>query len=794
MSTNFQPGDTEYDLLRKILDATIAGGGGGGTGTVTSVGMTVPAGFSVAGSPITTAGSLDITLDSQAASLFLGSPSGGAGVPTFRAIVAADLPASVVQSPALLLEATSAASSSLSALPPIGGLVITDYLYVVLDTAGTPDSHRATVQQLFNAGLGLNVSAALVPADVFPSVTASDGIARAATVQQVHNSVGALGNAALPLSILHQLPIVQTGVAGKATLQDVFNAIDGLAAAGTLVGTNTLALIQTAVAKEATLTQLVTFLQGSLLSLNGSAFIIVGGSTSATTNGTALIAAYATGVASTPHGNALSDSNRFTVLLLPGTFDLGASTLAMSTQFVDIVGLGRPFNGTADDATNACGGCLVTGSGIVINKTANNSHLLNFAITTTANALATPAYTSSGTNTAEIFAYMMFKGVGGINSRGMVRGVPFPGCYYRCYNLGADGFGSAAGGNASGTFVECKSGVSSFGEAAAASGLFVNCECGAGFGGNSGGSAAGTFYNCRFNSDYGSGGGLFGFASAAGVFVNCDAGAAAGFGSGGTANGTFLGCRATGTSSFGGVGTSTGTFRWCIGGNFAFSGGSGQTANGTYEFCVATDRAFGGESGGVASGTFRHCVAPGIRCFGHRGTASGVFEYCIGGSGAFGGDEQGTTGGTASGAFIGCRAGDNAFGGSSATGGTASGTFFNCFGGTNCYGSGATTGGTLSGRVENCIMSGHMRVNLTGKIENMRIEAVAANTSAVLLVSTSTGAIYNCTLIKTGSGTSINVVSGTPTIKFTHCRLNGGVTGAINAIADPQNVDDTAII
>jgi hypothetical protein len=66
---------------------------GGGSGTVTSVALTMPSIFAVAGSPITTNGTLAVTLDTQADNLvFAGPASGGAAVPTFRSLVAADLP------------------------------------------------------------------------------------------------------------------------------------------------------------------------------------------------------------------------------------------------------------------------------------------------------------------------------------------------------------------------------------------------------------------------------------------------------------------------------------------------------------------------------------------------------------------------------------------------------------------------------------------------------------------------------------------------------------------------------
>lgn len=62
-------------------------------GTVTSVALTVPAEFSVAGSPVTTTGTLAVTKATQAANLvFAGPTSGGAVAPTFRAAVVADLP------------------------------------------------------------------------------------------------------------------------------------------------------------------------------------------------------------------------------------------------------------------------------------------------------------------------------------------------------------------------------------------------------------------------------------------------------------------------------------------------------------------------------------------------------------------------------------------------------------------------------------------------------------------------------------------------------------------------------
>lgn len=71
--------------------------GGSGSGTVTSVGMTVPSFLSVAGSPVTTSGTLALTLATQSANTVLAGPtSGGAATSAFRALVAADIPATAV--------------------------------------------------------------------------------------------------------------------------------------------------------------------------------------------------------------------------------------------------------------------------------------------------------------------------------------------------------------------------------------------------------------------------------------------------------------------------------------------------------------------------------------------------------------------------------------------------------------------------------------------------------------------------------------------------------------------------
>lgn len=64
-----------------------------GSGSVQSVGLSLPAIFTVSGSPVTTTGTLTGTLATQNANLVWSGPSSGvASAPTFRSLVGADLP------------------------------------------------------------------------------------------------------------------------------------------------------------------------------------------------------------------------------------------------------------------------------------------------------------------------------------------------------------------------------------------------------------------------------------------------------------------------------------------------------------------------------------------------------------------------------------------------------------------------------------------------------------------------------------------------------------------------------
>lgn len=65
----------------------------GSNGSVTSVALSLPSSvFSVSGSPVTSTGTLSASFTSQAANTVFAAPNGSAGTPSFRSLVAADIP------------------------------------------------------------------------------------------------------------------------------------------------------------------------------------------------------------------------------------------------------------------------------------------------------------------------------------------------------------------------------------------------------------------------------------------------------------------------------------------------------------------------------------------------------------------------------------------------------------------------------------------------------------------------------------------------------------------------------
>lgn len=88
--------DTSAERLKKLsiaqLDLRYVNQGDAASGTLSSVGISVPNIFSLANSPLTSDGTITIGLASQLANLVWASPDGSSGSPTFRSLVSDDLP------------------------------------------------------------------------------------------------------------------------------------------------------------------------------------------------------------------------------------------------------------------------------------------------------------------------------------------------------------------------------------------------------------------------------------------------------------------------------------------------------------------------------------------------------------------------------------------------------------------------------------------------------------------------------------------------------------------------------
>lgn len=276
------------------------------------------------------------------------------------------------------------------------------------------------------------------------------------------------------------------------------------------------------------------------LNVTADAYIVVKMTASATQNAVNLQEAYAAAKLLTPNGAALSALNRATVIVPPGSYNLGASSFTMDEDFVDLAGL-----------TSLSRNKQIYSTGHVLIQTASNVRIENLLIRRAGFDEEKYAYWPAavwgggakiGSPSTTWIRNCEFMTSG--NS--MRRGVEFAGSYEDCI----------AGGNY-------------------------------GFGGE--GTASGTFINCT-GGDYAFGGGADAVAS--GTLTNCVGGDFAFGGGNGDATGTFTNSRGA-IGSFGGYGTATGLFTNCVGGNYAF-GGSGNATGGKFYYCNGGFDSFGG--------------------------------------------------------------------------------------------------------------------------------------------------------------------------------------------------------
>ncbi len=320
------------------------------------------------------------------------------------------------------------------------------------------------------------------------------------------------------------------------------------------------------------------------LELNSTQYIFVKGDDTPTKNGKKLKETYITACSKTPNGLPLSSTNRFTVIVGPGKYNIN---LELNKPYIDLISLTGNMDIFIDgEFVISANDIYVRGIDCskkfkiksdypltVIEKCKakdSNSFCIDVGATLSSTLIDCEATTYS-------FGYKntttgtLIRCVGGD----------------RCFS--SDGF-------ANGTYIDCSGGTNCFGSGS--SGTFTNCVSG----NNSfKGTASGTYINCTAGDNSFSNKG-----DASGTFTNCVGG-----------NSCFC------SNSF----DASGVFNNCVAGTDSFGGGYGN-ASGTFTNCVAGDRSFA--NSGTMSGELYFCR---LTTGKFNTSSSAKIYYCINGEG-----------------------------------------------------------------------------------------------------------------------------------------------------------------
>lgn len=355
-----------------VLVATSAG-----AGTVTSVALTAPAIFSVAGSPIVSSGTLALSLATQTANtVWAGPTTGSAAAPTFRSLVAADLPA-------------VAAATGLTGQVPVanGGTALAS------GTSGGVLAFTASGTIASSAALAANQIVLGGGAGAVPATLGSLGT----TAQVLHgNAAGAptWGAVALASDVSGQLPVANggTGLSSGTSGGVLAYTASGTLASSAALAANQLVIGGGAGVVPATLGSLGTSVQvlhgnaggaptwaAITLSTDVTGTLpVANGGTGATTLTGVLVGAGTSAV------SAVTSSTVGQVLRVTGaaTFAFGALDLADADAITG--SLPEANGGTGVDASAATNGQLLIGDGsgltlATITGTANQITVTNGA-------------------------------------------------------------------------------------------------------------------------------------------------------------------------------------------------------------------------------------------------------------------------------------------------------------------------------------------------------------------------------------------------------------------------------
>lgn len=182
----------------------------------------------------------------------------------------------------------------------------------------------------------------------------------------------------------------------------------------------------------------------------------------------------------------------------------------------------------------------------------------------------------------------------------------------------------ASGNNNSGTYINCKAGISSFTADSELGGTFTDCEAG-----------NDSFYT---------------WDDLSGEFTNCKAGNNSFYSNNAALSGTFENCEASDDSFYAGS-SITGTFTNCTAIVKSFT--SSDRIDGTFNNCTATDLSFAAASN--IYGTFTNCTANDNSFSSNNDSNFGTFNNCTGGERSFRANNSN------SGTYINCIARENSF-------------------------------------------------------------------------------------------------------------------------------------
>lgn len=162
-------------------------GSGGGSGTVTSVGVTMPSLFAVSGSPVTTSGTIAAALANQSAGTVLAGPtSGAAAEPTFRSIVFGDWASNSCTSGQIPKYNGSAWACSDDAGASSGAPSAAQYVTLATDAT-------LTNERVLTAGSGISITDGGAGSTVTIAATGGGGTPGGVDKQIQYNNAGAFG-------------------------------------------------------------------------------------------------------------------------------------------------------------------------------------------------------------------------------------------------------------------------------------------------------------------------------------------------------------------------------------------------------------------------------------------------------------------------------------------------------------------------------------------------------------------------------------------------------------------------